>query len=74
MENFVLMHMPVCCIYMCHMFITRRIHRRFYGLNLKKEMVIKPAIDTLDSSMMNKIVADSKAKGKKPGSTHGLLG
>ena len=33
----------------------------------------KPAIDTLDSSMVKKTAADSKAKGKKPGSTSSLL-
>ena len=33
---------PVCgiYIYMYHMFITRRVHGRFYGPNLKKEMVV----------------------------------
>ena len=34
----------------------------------------KIAIDTLDSSMVKKTAADSKAKGNKPGSTCGLLG
>ena len=34
----------------------------------------KLAIDTLDLSMIKKTAADSKAKGKKPGSTRGLLG
>ena len=56
------------------MFITRRVHRRFYGLDLKKGngRLGKLAIDALDSSMMR--AADSKAKGKKPGSTRSLLG
>ena len=31
-------------------------------------------MDTLDLSMMKKTAADSKAKGKEPGSTHDLLG
>ena len=34
---------------------------------------LEPAIDNLDS-MLKKTAADSKAKGKKPGSTRGLLG
>ena len=34
----------------------------------------KTAIDMPDSSMMKKTAANSKAKGKKRGSTHGLLG
>ena len=34
----------------------------------------KLAMDTLDPSMMKKMAADSKAKGKKPGSTRGLPG
>ena len=43
---------------------------RFYRLDLKKgnSRRGKLAIDTLDSSMMKKTAADSKAKGKKPGS------
>ena len=32
------------------------------------------SIDMLDSSMMKKMAADSKAQGKKPGSTSSLLG
>ena len=39
----------------------------------KKSHLGKPAIVTLDSSMMGKMAAESKAKGKKPGSTCGLL-
>ena len=27
-------------IYMCHTLITRRVHGKFYGLNLKEEMVV----------------------------------
>ena len=46
---------------MCFTFITRSVHGRFYGLDL---CLGKLAIDTLDS----------KAKGKKPGSTSSLLG
>ena len=34
----------------------------------------KNRIDTLDSSIMKKMAEDSEAKGKKPGSTCGLLG
>ena len=33
----------------------------------------KPAIDTLDSSMMKKTAADSEAQGKKHRSTRGQL-
>ena len=78
MENFLLPHMPVCSIYMCCMFITQRVESAWKILRtrLKKGngRLGKLAIDTLDSSMMKKTAADSKAKGKKPGSTHGLLG
>ena len=57
--------------YMCCMFITGKVHGRFYRLDLKKgsSLLGKLAIDTLDSLMMKKTAADSKAKGKKPGST-----
>ena len=39
MENFVLPCMPVCGMYICVccMFITWRVHGRFYGLDLRKE-------------------------------------
>ena len=61
---------------MCSTFITRRVHGRVYGLNLKKGngRLGKPAIGTLGSSMMKKMAADLKEKGKKPGSICGLLG
>ena len=47
-----------------------------YSPALRKEMVIleNPVIDSLDSSIMMKMAADSKAKRKKPGSTRDLLG
>ena len=35
-QNFVLPRMPVCGVYMCYMFITQRVHGRFYGRDLKK--------------------------------------
>ena len=35
MENFVLRRIPVVLL-QCRMYITRRVHGRFYGLNLKK--------------------------------------
>ena len=52
---------------MCHTFITRGVHGRFYGLYLKKENGChgKHAMDTLDSSMMKKTAAVSNSKGKK---------
>ena len=50
------------------MFIIRREHGRLK----KNEMVVKLAIDTLDSLKMKKMAADSKARGKKPGSTCGM--
>ena len=43
---------------------------RFYGLDLKKKgngHIGKLAIDTLDLSMMKKMAADLKAKGKQLG-------
>ena len=43
-------------------------HGKFYG------RLGKPAIDTLNLSMMMKTAEDLKAKGKKLGSTRGLLG
>ena len=43
-------------------------------LKIENDFLGKLAIDTLDLSMMKKTAADSKAKGRKPGSTHGLLG
>ena len=33
--NFVLLHMAVCNVYICCTLVTRRVHRRFYGLDLK---------------------------------------
>ena len=77
MESFVLLCMPTCSIYvyMCRMFITRIVQGRFYGLDLKKKMVIfKNHHRLLDSSMMKKTTAYLKAKGKKSGSTCSLLG
>ena len=45
-----------------------------YGLDLKRKWSSwKPAIVTLDSSMMKKTAAYSKAKGKKPGSTCAIM-
>ena len=40
---------------------------------MEKMAADSKAIDTLDSSMMEKMAADLKAKGRKPGSTRGLL-
>ena len=63
---------------MCHTFISRIVRSAWKILQtLLKEgngCLGKLAIDTLDSSMMKKMAADSKAKGKKPGSARGLLG
>ena len=39
MENIVLLRMSVCCIYMCHMFITQRMDD-FMDSTFKKEMVV----------------------------------
>ena len=51
----------------CRTSITRRVHGRFYGLDLKKEMVVvENLLDTPDFVMIKKMVADSKAKGTKP--------
>ena len=81
MENFVLPRMPyMVCIYMGHTFITRKVHRRFYGLDLKGNGRLGLlAIVMLDLSMMKKTAADLKAKRrkkrrKKPGSARDLLG
>ena len=67
MENFVLLRIPVCDIYMCVCctFITQRVHGRSYGFDLKKK--------GNGSLSMKKTAADSKVKGKKPGSMR-LLG
>ena len=77
MEDFVLLCMPVCSIYIYVPYIhnpesTRKILRT----QLKKGngRLGKPAIDVLDSSLMKKMAADLKAKGKKHGSTFSLLG
>ena len=61
--TYIYVYICVCCT-----FITRRLHGRFYGLDLKKGNTClgKPDIDTLDSSRVKKTAADSKAKGKKP--------
>ena len=40
-------------------------HGRFYRVDERKWCLGKPSINTLDSSMMKKTAADSKAKGKK---------
>ena len=65
-------------LYMCHMFITRRVEsaRKILPTQLKKGNgpLEKPAIDTLDSSIMKITAADSMANGMKLGSTHDLLG
>ena len=60
--------------------ILRIINGRFYGLDFfnfffkGNGRLRKVFMDILDSSMMKKTGADSKAKGKKPGSTCDLLG
>ena len=57
---------------MCRMFIIRRVHRRFYGLYFIKKAnshLGKVTMDMLDSSMIKKMAADSKSKGKEPGYT-----
>ena len=38
-ENFVMLHMPACGIYVPHIH-NLRVHGRFYGIDLKKEMVV----------------------------------
>ena len=68
LENFVLPCM-LYVVYMCCTFIISRVHGGFYGLDLKMEMVV-----LMMNSSMKKTAADSKAKGKKLGSTNGLLG
>ena len=71
-------HAPMRYIYMCCMFITSRVESagKILWTQFKKgdSLFGKFTIDTLDSSMIKKMAADSKAKGKKPGSTRGLLG
>ena len=54
-------------IYMCHMFITRRVHGGFYGLDLKKGNghLGKLDMNALDSSMIKKwlqILSPKQAK------------
>ena len=65
-------------IYMCRTFIIRRVASARTSLRtpLKKGngCLGKLAMDTLDSSRMKNTAADLTAKGKKPGSTPGLLG
>ena len=55
-------------VYMCRMFINRRVESTLNilrtRLNKGNGRLGKPAIDTLDSSMIKKMAADSKAKGK----------
>ena len=59
----------------CRTFITRECTEdgRFYGLDIKKERVVLESRHRYANSL-KKTVADSKAKGKKHGSTHGLHG
>ena len=61
-------------IYMCHTFLTLRVHRRFYGLYLKKRIdhLGKFSMDILNSSMMKKTAADFMTEGKKTGWKHDL--
>ena len=62
-------------IHMCSIFITCEYMEDFtHSTYERKYSSWKIRHRWLDSSMMKKTAADSKAKGKKPGSTHGLLG
>ena len=59
-------------VYTCVPFHTAEGHERSRS-RLGNGHLGKPAIDTLDLSMMKKKVADLEAKGKKHGSTQGLI-
>ena len=58
-------------IFICAYIHNPRVHGRFYGLDLKKELVVlenKP-LRMLDQLMMKKMTADSKSKRKNTGYT-----
>ena len=77
MENFVLLSMDLSdiyiYIYVYHTFVIWRVHGRFF-IDSAKENGHLGNMNTLHSSMMKKMSADSKTKGKKPGTTHDLHG
>ena len=52
-------------------FITRRVHGRFYGFDLKRKWLSRKTRHRLVNAEEN--AADLKAQGKKPGFTPGLL-
>ena len=64
----------ICRTFITCTFITRRVHGRLYGLDLKNGHLRKPALDTIDSSIMKKAPADLKDEGKKPGYTCSFCG
>ena len=68
--------MAAADIYMCHMFITRRVHGGFYGFDLKKGNghLGKLNMNVLDSSMIKKIAHDSKSKRRKQRCTYNPCG
>ena len=80
--KFVLPHMPLFVLYtyvymcVCRTFITRRVHGRFSGLDLEKEIVVldDKSWRSLDQLMMKKTTADSKSKGMNTGYTGDLHG
>ena len=58
-------------IFICAYIHNPRVHGRFYGLDLKKELVVlenKP-LRTLDQLIMKKMTADLKSKRKNTGYT-----
>ena len=61
---------------MCHMFITRRVHGGFYGLDLKKGNGHLGKLDmyALDSSKIKKMAADCKFKRRKQRCTYDPCG
>ena len=71
MENLILPCISICDIYMCHMFNNPESAQKILRPDLKNgnDHLGKLAIDRLDSSMMKKMAAYFKTKGKKPGST-----
>ena len=58
----------------CRTFITRECTKTVMNSTKGNGRLGKAVIDMPDSPMMKKISADSKAKGKRKKSTHGLLG
>ena len=75
MGNFLLPRMAVGSIYI-YLYVAAHIHNKESTWKILRTRLNlgKLTMDTLDSSMMKKMVADSKVRGKKIGSTRSLLG